>query len=114
MGFRVSGSVTVRGWGKYLIMHKNRHVATIREDGSCTVCFPIKIRIMHRKMCYTVHSFVVKDDEHAGYMSARLRRDDAAAQQGPYLPDGKIQRKHGDDRLRGSNAAVGAPAGVEF
>ena len=40
MGFRVSRSVTVRGWGKYLIMHKNRHVATIREDGSCTVYFP--------------------------------------------------------------------------
>ena len=40
MGFRVNRSVTARGWGKYLIMHKNRHVATIREDGSCTVYFP--------------------------------------------------------------------------
>ena len=40
MGFRVNRSVTARGWGKYLIMHKNRHVATIREDGLCTVYFP--------------------------------------------------------------------------
>ena len=40
MGFRVNRSVTARGWGKYLIMHKSRHVATIREDGSCTVYFP--------------------------------------------------------------------------
>ena len=40
MGFRVNRSVTARGWGKYLIMHKDRHVATIREDGSCTVYYP--------------------------------------------------------------------------
>ena len=39
MGFRVNRSVTARGWGKYLIMQKDRHVATIREDGSKTRVF---------------------------------------------------------------------------
>ena len=28
------------GWGRFLIMHKNRHVASIREDGTCTIYYP--------------------------------------------------------------------------
>ena len=39
MGITVNRNVLLKGWKRFLIMHRDRHVASIREDGSCTVYF---------------------------------------------------------------------------
>ena len=40
MSVLVRNDTLARGWKRYFIMHKDRRVATIREDGSCTVYYP--------------------------------------------------------------------------
>ncbi len=40
MSLLYNAAALSKGWKKYYIMHKNRRVATIREDGSCTVYYP--------------------------------------------------------------------------
>ena len=40
MSVFINHSSLAKGWKRYQIMHKNRRVASIREDGSCTIYFP--------------------------------------------------------------------------
>ncbi|MBQ9210944.1 MAG: hypothetical protein IJ153_04520 [Clostridia bacterium] len=40
MSFQVDLSALARGWGKYFLMHGDRRVATLREDGRCTIYYP--------------------------------------------------------------------------
>lgn len=40
MSFSVNHSVLAKGWGRYTVMHQERRVASIREDGSCTIYAP--------------------------------------------------------------------------
>ncbi len=40
MSISVNNSALAKGWKRYQIMHKNRRVASIREDGSCTIYYP--------------------------------------------------------------------------
>ena len=37
MSFQIDFNNLKRGWKKYYIMHMDRRVATIREDGGCTI-----------------------------------------------------------------------------
>lgn len=37
MGITVNRNVLSKKWKRFMIMHRDRHVASIREDGSCTV-----------------------------------------------------------------------------
>ena len=39
MSLRFDGSPLAKGWKRYFVMHKNRRVATVREDGTCTVYY---------------------------------------------------------------------------
>ena len=40
MSIAVNNNVLARGWQRFTIMHKDRKVASIREDGTCTVYSP--------------------------------------------------------------------------
>ena len=40
MSVFINRSVLNKGWGAFYIMHGERHVATVRENGDCTVYFP--------------------------------------------------------------------------
>ena len=40
MSIAVNHSVLARGWGRLTVMHKDRRVAVIREDGTCTIYAP--------------------------------------------------------------------------
>lgn len=40
MSILINRNVLSKGWKKYYIMHKDRKVAVIRENGDCTVYFP--------------------------------------------------------------------------
>lgn len=40
MSFTVDRNVLKKGWKRFAIMHRDRHIASIREDGSCTVYYP--------------------------------------------------------------------------
>ena len=40
MSFAVNQTVLSRGWKRFSIMHKDRKVASVREDGSCTIYCP--------------------------------------------------------------------------
>ena len=40
MSIAVNHAVLAKGWGRFTIMHKDRKVAAIREDGTCTVYAP--------------------------------------------------------------------------
>ena len=37
MSFSVDNSVLTKGWERFTIMHKDRKVASVREDGTCTI-----------------------------------------------------------------------------
>ncbi len=39
MSFNIAWNALNKGWNRYYIMHKNRRVATVREDGTCTVYY---------------------------------------------------------------------------
>ena len=39
MSLTLNQNAFARGWKRYYVMHKNRRVASIREDGTCTVYF---------------------------------------------------------------------------
>lgn len=39
MGIIVNRNALAKGWKRFMIMHRDRRVASIREDGSCTVYF---------------------------------------------------------------------------
>lgn len=36
----INKSILSKGWKRFQIMHKDRHVASIREDGTCTIYYP--------------------------------------------------------------------------
>ena len=40
MSITVNQSVMAKGWKRFTVMHKDRRVASIREDGTCTVYYP--------------------------------------------------------------------------
>ena len=40
MSIQVNNNVLSKGWGRFTIMHKDRKVAAIREDGTCTIYAP--------------------------------------------------------------------------
>ena len=40
MSIAVNHAVLAKGWERFTIMHKDRKVAAIREDGTCTVYAP--------------------------------------------------------------------------
>ena len=40
MSFTMNNTVLAKGWGRFTVMHKDRRVASIREDGTCTVYAP--------------------------------------------------------------------------
>ena len=40
MSIAVNHAVLAKGWGRFTIMHKDRKVAAIREDGTCTIYAP--------------------------------------------------------------------------
>lgn len=40
MSIQVSNHVLAKGWGRFTVMHKDRKVAAIREDGTCTIYAP--------------------------------------------------------------------------
>ena len=40
MSVQVSNHVLAKGWGRFTVMHKDRKVAAIREDGTCTIYAP--------------------------------------------------------------------------
>ena len=37
MSIQVNNNVLSKGWKRFTIMHKDRRVASVREDGSCTI-----------------------------------------------------------------------------
>ena len=37
MSIAVNHAVLAKGWERFTIMHKDRKVAAIREDGTCTI-----------------------------------------------------------------------------
>ena len=40
MSIAVNLAVLAKGWGRFTVMHKDRKVASIREDGTCTIYAP--------------------------------------------------------------------------
>ena len=40
MSISVNYAVLAKGWERFTIMHKDRKVAAIREDGTCTIYAP--------------------------------------------------------------------------
>ena len=40
MSIAVNHAVLAKGWERFTIMHKDRKVAAIREDGTCTIYAP--------------------------------------------------------------------------
>ena len=40
MGMQIRSGVLKKGWGRFDIMHLDRHVASVYEDGRCTVKYP--------------------------------------------------------------------------
>lgn len=40
MSIAVNHAVLAKGWGRFTVMHKDRKVAAIREDGTCTIYAP--------------------------------------------------------------------------
>ena len=40
MSIAVNYAVLAKGWGRFTVMHKDRKVAAIREDGTCTIYAP--------------------------------------------------------------------------
>ena len=40
MSIAVNHAVLTKGWERFTVMHKDRKVATIREDGTCTIYVP--------------------------------------------------------------------------
>ena len=40
MSIAVNHAVLSRGWGRFTVMHKDRKVAAVREDGTCTIYTP--------------------------------------------------------------------------
>ena len=40
MDFSVNNAVLAKGWKRFSVMHMDRKVASIREDGTCTIYSP--------------------------------------------------------------------------
>ena len=40
MSIHINNNVLSKGWKRFTIMHKDRKVAAIREDGTCTIYAP--------------------------------------------------------------------------
>lgn len=40
MSIAVNSTAFAKGWKRYTVMHKDRRVASVREDGTCTVYYP--------------------------------------------------------------------------
>ena len=40
MSVQIKSGVLLKGWGRFDVMHLDRRVASVYEDGHCTVNFP--------------------------------------------------------------------------
>ena len=40
MDFSVNNAALAKGWKRFSVMHRERKVASVREDGTCTIYYP--------------------------------------------------------------------------